>query len=152
MIIENKLTTAKLRISYLIILGLVFSLGAYTMFENNALTIEYSLSVFIIVLILAYVSMLFFRLNYFYMKDTGHQIDVRYYSAHPFFRKYKAFKLPVSAISSYQLKKSVFGLKQAIIITANVQQGEFIFPSISISALGKNEKQILLSQLDKYSE
>jgi hypothetical protein len=148
--IDNKLRTAKIKIFYILQLVLIFALGAYYLFEPNEEYVRTAFLTMLILIVLAYFSMLALRLNYFYLQDTGDSIMVRYYSAHPFLRSYKAFKLPANTIKSYEVKSSIFNLRHEIVIIAESNKGRFVFPSLSLSALNKTEREELYEVLDKY--
>jgi len=80
------------------------------------------------------------------------KITVRYYSAHPAFRKYKAYEIPQAYFSGYEINKSILGLKKEIVLTAKGPKGEMSFPPVSISALSKKELEYLIRFLDKYKK
>ena len=150
MTIDNKLSTAKIRFFYGLMIALSIAIGAYYSFEYNPVIPKPVLLTVLALLILTYSIMLYSRMNYFYLSENGKMLDIKFYSAHPFLRKYKALKLPVTALKSFEHKKSLFDLKQTITLKANTKKGSFIFPSISISALSKTQKNQLLDLLDKY--
>jgi hypothetical protein len=147
--IENKLRTAKIKIFYILQLVLIFALGAYYLFEPNEEYVRTAFLIILLIIIVAYFSMLALRLNYFFLQDTGDSLLVRYYSAHPFLRSYKAFKLPANTIKSYRVKSSLFNLKHELVITAESNKGRFVFPSLSLSALSKSERKEVYDILDK---
>ncbi len=148
--IDNKFKTARIKIFYIIILTSMFAFGIYLIFEPNKMMVKYVVAGILACLTIAYLLMLFLRLNYFFIQDNGDFILVRFYSAHPFLRKYKAFKFPVSALKSYQIKKSFFNLKKEISIKAQNHKGEFLFPTLSLSLLSDFEIEELKKILDKY--
>ncbi len=88
--IDNRLQTAKLKIFYMLMLGGIFSFGAYYVFEVRA-SIFFPAAVVLLALI--YLFFLLRKSDYFYLEYTGNKIIVKYYTAHPFLRKYKAFEI-----------------------------------------------------------
>lgn len=148
--IDNKLQTAKVKIFYIIMLTLFLALGAYYLFEPNVpMTRKIILGV-LALLAISYGFMLFLRLNYFFLQDSGDFILVRFYTAHPFLRKYKAFKFPASTLKSYEINSSFFNLKHEIVIKAENNKGQFVFPKLSISLLSSADREELKQILDKH--
>ncbi|NPA68730.1 MAG: hypothetical protein GXO50_08990, partial [Chlorobi bacterium] len=91
--VENRLETAKLKNYYMIMAGLIFSLSVYYFFERRA-SEGYIIAALLIAVV--YLILLLRKSDYFYLEYNGNKIIVRYYTAHPFFRKYKTFEIPES--------------------------------------------------------
>ncbi len=150
MTIDNVLTTGQIKITYAALLGLAAALAVYTIFELNASWVLYAEIAAFIVMALIYAGLLILKMNYFYINDDAKKITVRFYSAHPFFRKYKTFNFNQSAFVGYEIRSSFFGLHRELILKGKNLQGEFSFPSVSISALSKMETEYLKRFLKKY--
>ena len=143
MIFENKLTTGKFKIAYIGILGIVASLGAYVLFESMSVTSKDIIIGIISLLVCTYIFMLLLKPDYIFLSDKDGKLTVRYYSSHPFFRKYKAFEIPKRIIAKYNIEKSFFGLKKDLYFTAKTPKGIVTYPPVSISGLTGSERQIL---------
>ncbi len=147
--IENRLRTGKIKMAYIIMFGVIFSLSAYSLFERDLPYKEIIILGFLSLVILAYLSMLLLKLNYFSLDTTKDKISVRFYTAHPVFRKFKLIDIPQKSLSNYYIKKTIFGLKQEIILEAKTPKGEFKFPPVSISALPTKKKENMILLLDE---
>jgi hypothetical protein len=143
MTIDNVLTTGKLKMAYVVLFGMTVFLIFYTVLEINAPYIFYIEIVAIVLMILIYILLLILKMNYFYISDEAKKITIRYYSAHPIFRKYKTFSVNLSVFSGYEIRKSVFGLRRELILKGKNGKEEFSFPAVSISALSKTETDYL---------
>ncbi len=148
--IDNKFRTAKVRLTYIILTFATFAFLAYFAFEPNTVAVKYFIGSLIMILILTHAVMLFLRLNYFFIQDNGEFIIIRFYTAHPFFRKYKALKFPVRALKSYEIKHSFFKFKKDIIIEAETKTQKFVFPALSLSLMSPLEISEVKAILDKH--
>lgn len=146
--INNKLNTAKIRTLYLILFGLILSLSAYYFFEPNIPLKKNINLAFLLLIIFVYLSMLLLKLNYFSLETSKDKVSVRFYTAHPVFRKFRLIEIPQKSFNNFYIKKTFFGLRQAIIIEAKIKKGEFKFPPVSIIALSKKDKENLKSLLN----
>lgn len=148
MTIENKFTTAKIKMGYVVTLAVIVSLSIYHALEWNRPNTSAALSITISLLIFLYLSGLIIRLNYLFVSHANNKITVRYYSAHPFFRKYKAFEIPTSYFYTYRIETSLGGLKKELFIISKNNNGTFNFPPVSFSAFNKNKSTALIKLLD----
>ncbi len=142
MIFENKLTTAKLKMVYVIILGAVASLSAFFFFERYDFWVKDLIVGIIAFLVSVYIFLLMLKPDFIYINDTKEKIIVRYYSSHPFFRKYKTFEIPIRAVDKFKINKSFGGLKRDIVFTAKNKGKIIMFPSVSITGLNKKERKV----------
>ena len=93
--------------------------------------------------------MLLRKSNYFYLEYLGNKVTVRFYTAHPFLRKYRAIEFPKSNFYDYQIKKSLFGFRKMIILTVKTPKGRYNYPPLSIVLLTKEQKAELIRILDE---
>ena len=149
--VDNRLNTAKLKIFYMIMLGVIFSLLAYYFFEDkDADKIIYKSVPFVIgLLVLTYFSFLIRKSNYFYLEYIGKKITIRFYTAHPIFRNYKAIEIQKTYFYDYEIKKSLLGLRKDLQIAVKTPKGKFKYPPLSISLLNKEQYQKLIKILDE---
>ncbi len=148
MTVENTVRTAKIKVFYAVIIANVIAVSMYNTFEHNASWIESALWAFVGIIIAIYIGMLILRYNYFFLEHENGKISVKYYIAHPFGRKYKAFELPEKSVYAYEIKKSLGGLKKELYLVAKTPKGMFNFPPLSISLLNENEISRLKYILD----
>ncbi|NOZ35510.1 MAG: hypothetical protein GXO80_09470 [Chlorobi bacterium] len=144
--VDNRFRTAKLKIYYMLMLALIFSLSIYYYFERQA-GYGYMIAVGIIVFI--YLFLLFRKSNYFYLEDQGNKIIIRYYTAHPFLRKYRAFEIPKPYFFDYEIKKHLAGYRKTLQLTIKTPKGKFKYPPQSIVLLTDNQESDLIKILDK---
>ncbi len=153
MTIDNTLQTAKTKIFYVVILVNIIALTAYNSFEHNRTWIEMGIWGLIVILGLTYLTMLYLKLNYFFMETKGEKLIIRFYAAHPIGRKYKSIEIPARAVQSFKIVKSGFGgLKKELYITVKTPKGMFNFPPLSITLLKSKDLQdieYLLKPLSK---
>ncbi len=139
MIIQNTDRTAKTKMYYVIFFINVVAFSFYNIFEHNATWIEWLVWGVVALLTLSYITMLYLKLNYFYVEQKGDKLIIRFYTAHPVGRKYKAIELPLRTIVDYDVVTNFFGFKKELYLTAKTPKGVFNFPPLSISLLNKRE-------------
>ena len=144
--IDNRLQTAKLKIYYMLMLGLIFSLSAYYFFERQAGSWYIITAIFIVIV---YLVLLFRKLDYFFIEYTGNKAIVRYYTAHPFLRKYRAFEIPKAYFSDYEIKKILSGFRKTVQFTIKTPKGKFKYPPLSISLMTKKQEIELIKILEE---
>jgi hypothetical protein len=152
--VDNRLRTAKLKIMYLVTGIVIFAISIYTYFEHyqigvHPITFKYVLPGIIGVLVFTYVFLLLRKLDYFFIEYLGNKIVVRYYTAYPIFRKYKAFEIPQSYFYDYKITLHFFGLRKSLQIVVNTPKGKFSYPQISISLLSKKQMNDLIKMLNE---
>ena len=143
-VIENTLRTAKIKMLYIALLGLAGGLLIYYIWNpdyNN--TIKTAAISIIPVCLLTYGLLLYIKLDYFFLDARTNKMKIKFYTANPFFRRYKAFELPKVAFVDYNIEKSFFGLKKTIILKAKTKKGDVSFPALSISLLSTAKIQRL---------
>lgn len=147
--VDNRLNTAKLKIFYMIILAVIFSLSAYYAFENQMNLFYRSVPFIIGILVLLYIFMLVRKSDYFYLEYIGNKAIIRFYSAHPIFRKYKAIEVQKVYFFDYEIKKVFFGIRKYLFVTVKTPKGKFNYPPLSIVFLNKEQTQKMISILDE---
>lgn len=150
--VDNRLNTAKLKIIYMIMLGMIFSFSAYYYFENEFNLFFRLLPVLSGIIAVVYIFFLLRKSDYFFLEYLGNKVTVRYYTAHPFFRKYRAFEIQKSLFYDYKIKKKLFGFLQTVEFTVKTPKGEFKYPPLSISLLTAEQKNELIRILDELKE
>ena len=150
--VDNRLNTAKLKIIYMIMLGMIFSLSAYYYFENEYNLFFKLLPVISGIIVLVYLFFLLRKSDYFFLEYIGNKITIRYYTAHPFLRKYKAFEIQKSYFYDYEIKKRLFGFRQTVQFIVKTPKGKFKYPPLSISLLTTEQKTELIRILNELKE
>jgi len=150
--VDNRLNTAKLKIYYMIMLAVIFSFSAYYLFENERNLFFKSMPFIIGILALIYAVLLIRKSNYFYFEYIGNKITIRYYTAHPFLRNYKAIEIQKAYFHDYEIQKSLLGLRKSIQITIKTPKGIFKYPPLSISLLNSDQYKNLISILTELKQ
>lgn len=149
-LVDNKLQVAKLRLAFVVTFatGLIFFfLGLYS---NNA-GVENTISLILgIILLFVFFLLLFVKPEYVYMSiQKNSKLLVRNYTAFPFFRKYKAFEVPLNAVHSFEFSKSFFGKRRSVRILVKTKKSVGKYPWLSLSAVSKNEINKMTESLNK---
>jgi len=152
--VDNRLRTAKLKIMYMITGIVIFALSIYLYFEHyqigvHPIAFKYVLPGAIGLLIFIYFILLLRKLDYFFIEYLGNKIVVRYYTAYPIFRKYKAFEVPRSYFYDYKIKSKLFGYRKTVQFIVNTPKGKFTYPPLSISLLSEKQMIDLIKMLDE---
>ncbi len=146
MTVDNRLETAKLKNYYMLMSAVIFSLLAFYFFERSA-NIGYLIGALVFVFV--YIFFLFRKSDYFYLEYNGNKIIVRYYTAHPFLRKYRAFEIPKAYFFDYKIKKQAWGLLKTIQFEIKTPKGMFKYPPVSISLFPKKKEERLIKILEE---
>jgi len=146
--VDNRLQTAKLKISYTVMLAFLFAISAYYTFEKLT---GLMIPIIVIGTVLTYFILLLRRSNYFFFEYIGNKITVKYYTAHPFLRKYKAFEIPKAYFDGYIIKKKLFGFQKTIQFIVKTPKGKFKYPPLSIVLLSNEQIKDLKKILKEIS-
>jgi len=152
--VDNRLRTAELKIMYMISGIVIFALSLYLYFEYHQVAIypiefNYVLPGAIIVLVSGYFIFLLRKLDYFFIEDLGKKIVVRYYTAYPIFRKYKAIEIPKSYFYNYKINSKFYGFRKTLQLIVKTPRGKFSYPPISISLLSGKQRSELVKMLEE---
>ena len=147
MIIDNTLRTSKIKMAFVIsffafLVTLIYSFA--TGYQNNYVLLGVSL-----LFLLIYFFLLILKLHYFHLNTNKQKMLIRFYAAHPLFRKFKAFEIQKRNYAGYEIKKSIFGLRNEILFLVKTKKGIVKYPAVSISALNKKERELLIKTLEK---
>lgn len=150
-VIENTLRTAKIKMLYVALLGLAAGLLVYYIWNPDYSSTLKVLAISIIPLCLTvYGLLLYIKLDYFFIDARTSKIKIKFYSANPLFRRYRAFEITKPSFVDYKIEKSFIGLKKSLTLTAKTKKGSFINPVLSISLLSVAKTQrleLLLKEL-----
>ncbi len=87
--------------------------------------------------------------NYIYYSDMGNKIILRYFSLRPLTDKKKSIEFNKKELHKYELKRSLLGFRQSIIIYRQTSRGVAKYPPVSITALSRQDKEKLTASLQK---
>ena len=89
---------------------------------------------------------------YIYFNDEGKKIILRFFSLGFFNRKKSSIEIPKDQLSGFEIKKSLFGLKQKLVLIQQVKNINAKYPAVCLWALSSTEKDNLLKALSSYSK
>lgn len=147
MVLDNKLRTGKLKLSFVLIISTFLFLLFYSIvegIEKNLLYFSASM-----ILLVGYIFMLILKLHYFYLNEENSKLVFRFYTSHPLIRTYKAFEIQKSNLADFEIRESVFGLKKELILKISTKKGTGEYPPLSISLLNKRELSALKVMLSR---
>ncbi len=87
---------------------------------------------------------------YIYYSDEGKKIILRYFSLGFFNRRKNSIEIPKDQFAGFQADKSLFGIKEKIILLQHVKNIDAKYPPVSLWALSKTEKHNLKESLKSY--
>jgi hypothetical protein len=101
-----------------------------------------------IVVIVWFLAFQFIDLQYISFEVNNGKVILRYYPVVRFGRKdYSSIEFPVNMLHDYRMEKSVFNLVFDLILVVKTKRGIAEYPSVSLAALGKNERNTIEDQL-----
>jgi len=149
--VDNKERIGKIKIAFIVISALVVPLVVLLFLDSTDQVVKDVLVGIIALLLSINIFMLMLKLNYFFVEVKNNKITVRYYGAYPFFRKYKAFEIPVRAYVGFSVKTGMFGLSKGVIFHAKNKQKAISLAPVSASAFSKEDMQKLSDMLKRHA-
>ncbi len=108
------------------------------------------IAIFIIIIFMVYFLFNYLRNhNYIYYSDTGNKFIIRYYSLRPLQDKKNLIEFNKSEFHDYEIRQSPFRFSESIIIYRKTPKGIAKYPPLSITALGRSNKEKLLASFQK---
>jgi hypothetical protein len=83
--------------------------------------------------------------------DKGDMIIMRYYPLSLFTSKKHSIEIPKRQFVKYELEDFLFGTQQKIILYQHFRDRIAKFPPISLSAVDKDDREMILQSLAKYA-
>ncbi|MBN2275463.1 MAG: hypothetical protein JXR41_07720 [Bacteroidales bacterium] len=115
----------------------------------------FGLSNYHIAIIIAGIYVLYMLFNtlrqyyYVYFSDDNDKIILRYFPTSFFTHKKNAIEIPKKDFIGYEKKRWLFGFRENIILMVQTPRGIAKYPSVSLTALNKKEKESLYRALDR---
>ena len=152
MFLDNSQSTSRWMFAETLTMLIGTALIIYSNFDN-----ENSNNYFIagIVLVVAFMIMLWINPSYFYFNVDDKYVDIRNMSAFPVLRKPKQYKFPKQGLVSYEFPSGVFGLQKLLVFTVKGLDPKtkkpvtVIAEPINITALSKKAVADLENTLKK---
>jgi hypothetical protein len=155
MTIDNQKKAVALRIQkslailvFIILIGLIYFVdiipkGLFGLTRNETA---------MVLIILFVVFFLFHYLrnhNYIFYSDTGDNFILRYFSLRPLHDKKNAIEFNKREFENYEIKRSLAGFNESVIIYRKTSKGVAKYPPVSITALDKPSREKLLASFRK---
>jgi hypothetical protein len=155
MILDNQKRAVNLRIQKSIaLLALIIAIGLLY-FANVMPSGVWGLSrnqialIFIVVFLLYYIFHYLRNHNYIYYSDSGNKIVLRYYSLRPLEDKKNSIEFNKNEFYKFEIKSSLSGLNEKIIIYRKTARGVAKYPGVSITALDKGTRDKMLASFQR---
>ena len=87
--------------------------------------------------------------NYIFYSDTGNNFILRYFSLRPLHDRKNAIEFNKKEFENYEIKKSLAGLNESVIIYRKTSKGVAKYPPVSITALDKKNREKLFASFQK---
>ncbi len=139
------------KLTYFVLLSTFIAvLYATRFFDNNfpGIKKEYFLIFFITLYLLTNLIRMKMRYSYFYYDDDTPNLTFRFFHLIPFGSKRLAFSIPKRAFHDFKIEKNFFGLREDLILFQKNQGKIVTYPPISLSAVPKKDKNMLLQRLN----
>ncbi len=91
-----------------------------------------------------------FEFNYIYFSDAKNTLTLRYFSLGYFNRRKQSIEIPIQEFSDYKIEKTLYGIKQKLILYRKYKNKVAKYPAVSISFLNEKEKEMLITVLNQY--
>lgn len=91
-----------------------------------------------------------FDFNYIYFSDAKNIITLRFFSLGFFNRRKQSIEIPISEFSDFKIEKSLYGIKEKLILYRKIKTKDAKYPAVSITFLNKKEKEMLVTTLIHY--
>jgi len=88
------------------------------------------------------------RYYYVYFSDDNDKIIMRYFPTTMFTHKKNSIEIAKRDFAGYEKEKWLFGFRERITLMVHTPRGTAKYPSVSLSALTRKEKEILYKVLD----
>ncbi|MCK4749591.1 MAG: hypothetical protein KAT15_21200 [Bacteroidales bacterium] len=155
--VDNQLNTYRLWISRLV-MTIIFTLVILLIifipwFENS----EFWLSKYHLAILVSSIYILINLVNYLKVpyfvsySDQGEMIVMRYYPLSLFTSRKNSIEIPKKQFVKFELQDFLFGTQQKIILYQLFRDKVVKYPSISLSAVDKEDQERILQSLSKYT-
>ncbi|WP_282038912.1 hypothetical protein [Saccharicrinis aurantiacus] len=145
---NNRKTAGKIQLVLtLVIIGLL-ALWICSITMQSLASIENLQSISMLLLI---VVVLYFLLGGFYYVELEHEddvINVKFYNSFPFSREFKMYRIPVSALISYEITGNAFFQQKLVLFQMTSNQASK-YPPIYITAMSAKDKAKLFAFLNE---
>ena len=151
MIFDNRNIIVRLNIrryltllAFLVIMGLLLLMNVI---RSTFWGMDKSFYVLLTCLIyILYVVFTYFRnYNFFSFNDEGEKFIFRFISLRPFDNEKRAIEISKKDFGGYEFRKSLLGFKQELILKVKTKTGVANYPPVSITAISKKHKQMLIN-------
>ncbi len=87
--------------------------------------------------------------NYIYYNDDSDRLILRFFSTGVFTKTKNSIEIPKKEFNGYKLNSFLMGYRESIILFRKTSKGVAKYPAVSITALNGNQRNALLTSLNK---
>ncbi|GEM_PF-6967489 len=142
MILENRFTTAKIRMFFIISLFVAVCAGIFsyitTSFLERYLTLGVSIFAF-----LFYIFLHLTKPYFVFFSDEKGKITLRFYYAHPFLHKYRSFEFAKESLHNFEIKTLFFGQRKTLTLFQKRGREILRYPDLEIGLFTQKQVQAL---------
>lgn len=146
--IITKKRATRIRFRFLLISFLTVALIAFLLLTDYVLQREVPIAVIIMGAII-YIYYIVKKYMYFSFNDETEKIIVRYFKLVPSTLEHHSIEMPKTSLVKFEMKKSIFNLREELILTQKTKNGIAKYPPISITILNSAERSVLIESLNK---
>jgi len=150
-IVNNQLQVAKIKLAYILsfFMGIGFLIPLFVVtYVNMEYYVLFGLG---IMLIITFIYLLLIKPEYLYLAEIKGSLQIKNYPARPILRTYKAYEIKLSTLNHFEIHRSILNKKVSLTIWVKTKKGVGNYPSLSLSALTKNEQIKLAKYLSQHS-
>jgi hypothetical protein len=155
MIIDNQKKAVQLKIQKsvaLLLLVVAFGLMYFTDIVADGIIglTRDQVAILVVISFIIYFLLHILRNQYYiYYSDTGDEFILRYFSLRPLTDKKHSIEFRKSEFHKFEITRPFLKLNESIIIYRKTPKGIAKYPPVSITALGKPEKEKLIASLQR---
>ncbi len=150
-IVNNQLQVAKIKLAYILsfFMGIGFLIPLFVVtYVNMEYYVLFGLG---IMLIITFIYLLLIKPEYLYLAEIKGSLQIKNYPARPILRTYKAYEIKLSTLNHFEIHRSILNKKVSLTLWVKTKKGVGNYPSLSLSALTKNEQIKLAKYLSQHS-
>lgn len=113
---------------------------------------KYNFAILLAVIYIVLVSFSAIRnYNYIFYNDEGEKVILRFFSFSYFTQRKSSIELYRKDIAGFKIEKTLFGLRENLIMYQKTRNGTAKYPPVSLTALSNEEKENLINSLSNIS-
>lgn len=144
---NNRKTAGKIQLTLTLLIIALLALWICSITMESLAAIENLQSLSMVMLIIAVVYFIFGGFYYVEIEEEEDVINAKFYNSFPFSREFKMYRIPVSALISYEVTGSAFFQHKLVLFQMTSNQASK-YPPIYITAMSAKDKDKLFAFLN----